>query len=238
MTDPQRPPGHPAAPPPPGTSAAPAVGGPDRTEAAEPQAGLLATAVGVVVTPGSTLRQVTATAQPRLIWALVVAVVVSALTSIGNAADAALQAGPMGEMAEGLAVATAITAPLLQLAVLALGALVVLGAARLLGGRGGYLATFTGMAFALVPWAVTAALPLLGALAGFPGRVVDGVLTVVVAVWVIALTVLAVQSAHHLSTGRALAATLAPVVAVGTALGLLIALLVAIVAAIGVAAFA
>lgn len=236
MSDPQHPPGHSAAPPPPGTPGAPAAGRPDQAEETEPQAGLLATAVGVVVTPGATLRQVTA--WPRLTWALVVAVVVGALTSIGNAADAALQAGPMGEMAEGLAVATAITAPLLQLAMLALGALVVLGAARLLGGRGGYLATFTGMAFALVPWALTAALPLLGALAGFPGRVVDGVLTVVVAVWVIALTVLAVQSAHHLSTGRALAATLAPVVAAGAALGLLIAFLIAIVAAIGVAAFA
>lgn len=175
------------------------------------------------------MRQVTA--QPRLTSALVVAVVVTALTSIGNAADASAQAGPM---AEGLAVAAAVIGPVLQLALLALGALVVLGAARLLGGAGGYLATFAGMAFALVPWTVTAALPLLGVVAGFPGRVVSGVLTMLVAVWVVALTVVAVQSAQRLSTGRALAATLAPVLAVGAALGLLIAL----VAAIGVAAFA
>lgn len=231
MSDPQPPPpGPPAAPPPPGAAgAAP----PDRPSATEPPAGLLATAVGVITAPGPTLRQVTA--QPRLSSALVVAVVVAALTSIGNAADAPVQAGPM---AEGLAVAAAVIGPVLQLALLALGALVVLGAARLLGGTGGYLATFAGMAFALVPWTVTAALPLLGVVAGFPGRVVSGVLAGLVAVWVVALTVVAVQSTQGLSTGRALAATLAPVLAVGAALGLLIALVAALVAAIGMAAFA
>lgn len=230
MSELQPPPGHPAAPPPPGAAgAAP----PDRPSATEPPAGLLATAVGVVTAPGPTMHQVTA--QPRLTSALMVAVVVSALTSIGNAADGSAQAGPM---AERLAVATAVMGPVLQLALLALGALVVLGAARLLGGAGGYLATFTGMAFALVPWAVTAALPLLGVVAGFPGRVVSGVLTGLVAVWVVALTVVAVQSAQRLSTGRALAATLAPVLVVGAALGLLIALVAALAAAIGMAAFA
>lgn len=229
------PPDPPAAPPPPrARTAAPSET--SQPERVAPPSGLLATAVGVVTAPWPTLRQVTA--HPRPGGAVAVALVVSALTSVSNAAGAPMSASPTAGMAEGLAVAAAVLGPVVQLGVLALGALVVLGAARLLGGTGGYAATFAGMAFALVPWAVTAALPLLGVVAGFPGRVVDGVVTVLVAVWVAALTVVAVQSAHRLSTGRALAATIAPVVAVGAALGLLIVVVAAIVAAIGMAAFA
>lgn len=197
--------------------------------------GLLATAVGVVVAPALTLRHVTAA--PRVGWALVVALVVMVLPSVAGAAGMQPAAGGPGGAAETLAVVGAVVGPLLQLGGLALSAVVVWGVARLLGGRGDYRATFCGLAFALVPWALTVPLPLLGAAAGFPGRVLDGALTAAITVWVVVLAVLAVQAAHHLPTGRAVAATAAPAIAGMAAVGAVMALVAAAAILLGAAAF-
>lgn len=180
-------------------------------------AGVLATAVGVVVSPLVTLRAVTA--RPQIGGALGVAVAVLALTGIGSAADSGMQgAGPFG--GEAAFAAGAVAGLLVGLGMLALGALIVLGAARLLGGSGSYAATFCGMAYAMVPWVLTVPLSLLGSTAGFPGQLLAGVLSVVVAVWAAALVVLGVGTAHELTTGRALAAVVAPVVVLAALIGL------------------
>lgn len=208
--------------------------GPPPSEASTPASeqavddGVLPTAVGVVLSPMSALGHVTA--RPRIGGALGVAVVVLALTGIAGAADARVQTGGLfgGVGGEGMAVASAAASPLLGLGAVALGALIVVGAARLLGGSGTYAATFCGMAFALVPWALTVVLPLLQSVTGFAGRLVGGVLTVVVAVWATALAVLAVRLAHHLTTGRAVIATLAPVLALAVLIGLPFAIVVVI----------
>lgn len=208
--------------PPPSEASTPASG-----QAVAADDGVLPTAVGVVLSPMSALGHVTA--RPRIGGALGVALVVLALTSIAGAADARVEAGGLfGVGGEGVAVAGAAASTLLGLGALALGALIVAGAARLLGGSGSYAATFCGMAFALVPWALTVVLPLLESVTGFAGRLVGGVLTVVVAVWATALAVLAVRLAHHLTTGRAVIATLAPVLALAVLIGLPFALVVVI----------
>lgn len=182
-----------------------------------PDAGVLATAVGVIVSPLATLRAVTA--RPRIGGALGVAVAVLALTSIASAADSGMQgAGPFG--GEAAFVAGAVAGLLVGLGMLALGAAIVLGAARLLGGAGSYAATFCGMAYAVVPWVLTVPLSLLGTAAGFPGQLLAGVASVVVGVWATALTVLAVGTAHGLTTGRALAAVVAPVLVLAALIGL------------------
>lgn len=209
------------APPPPAAArpdpAAPAPHGDD--------AGVLATAVGVVVSPLVTLRAVTA--RPRIGGALAVAVAVLALTSIASAADSGMQgSGPFG--GDAAFVAGAVAGLLAGLGMLALGAVIILGAARLLGGSGSYAATFCGMAYAVVPWVLTVPLSLVGTTAGFPGQLIAGVLSVVVGVWAAALTVLAVGTAHGLTTGRALAAVVAPVLVLAALIGLPFALIMLI----------
>lgn len=204
------------APPPPAAArpdpSAPASHGDEGTDA-----GVLATAVGVVVSPLVTLGAVTA--RPRIGGALGVAVAVLALTSIASAADSGMRAtGPFG--GDAAFVAGAVAGLLVGLGMLALGAMIILGAARLLGGSGSYAATFCGMAYAVVPWVLTVPLSLLGTAAGFPGQLIAGVLSVVVGVWAAALTVLAVGTAHGLTTGRALTAVMAPVLVLAALIGL------------------
>ncbi len=210
-------PAHQAPAPPPPVAARPDPSAPVSHGDDGPDAGLLATAVGVVVSPLVTLRAVTA--RSRIGEALGVAVAVLALTSIAGAADSGMQGGGAfgGDAAF---VAGAVAGLLVGLGMLALGALIVLGAARLLGGSGSYAATFCGMAYAVVPWVLTVPLSLLGTAAGFPGQLIAGVLSVVVGVWATALTVLAVGTAHGLTTGRALAAVVAPVLVLAALIGL------------------
>lgn len=210
-------PHHQAPAPPPPAATRPDPPAPVSQEDEAPDAGVLATAVGVVVSPRVTLRAVTA--RPRIGGALGVAVAVLALTSIGNAADSGMRGGgPFG--GDAAFVAGAVTGLLVGLGMLALAAVIILGVARLLGGSGSYAATFCGMAYAVVPWVLTVPLSLLGTAAGFPGQLVAGVLSVVVGVWATALTVLAVGTAQGLTTGRALAAVGAPVLVLAALIGL------------------
>lgn len=210
-------PHHQAPAPPPPAATRPDPSAPASNGDEWPDAGVLATAVGVVISPLVTLR--TLTARPRIGGALGVGVAVLALTSIASAADSSMQGGgPFGS--DAAFVAGAVGGLLVGLGGLALGAVIMLGAARLLGGSGSYAATFCGMAYAMVPWVLTVPLSLFGTTAGFPGQLIAGVLSVVVGVWATALTVLAVSAAHGLTTGRALAAVVAPVLVLAALIGL------------------
>ena len=200
--------------------------------------GLLDSAVGVLISPRKTLRSLAA--HPRMAWAFVVVVVLSALSTIAEGPGADPTAGVPGAPAapDGAAAALYVTrivgGALLAAGLLAAGAAIVHALARLLGGAGEFRATVTVLGFATVPSALAIpaqllpALPLDALVAGTLG----GLISVGLFVWVVILLVLGVRTAHRVSAGRAFAALVLPFVVLGVgSLVLIIGLAVALVGA-------
>lgn len=180
----------------------------------DPPEGLLDAAVAVISEPVITLRRVVA--HPNVGWAVIITVIVGALSGaataagFGGAGGDELQIGTDLERFRGLLVVGGlIGGPITSLILLAIWSAIVLGIGRLLKGSGQYQELFTALAFANVPSVLNVPAQLL-ALAGTAGAVLSGLASFAIAVWVIVLSVLAVREAHRFSTGRAVATVLIP----------------------------
>lgn len=204
--------------------------------AVAPPAGLLDSAVGVVTSPTSTLRSLAA--HPRLGWAFVVVVVLSALSTIaeGPGAPEIPGAPAAGDgAAASLYVARIVGGALLATGLLAGGAALLHGLARLLGGVGDFRGTLTVIAFATVPNALAVpvqllpALPIPQVLAG----TLAGLISVALLVWVVTLLVQGMRLTHGITVGRAIAVVALPVaILVGVVLLLVVLAGAALVAAL------
>lgn len=176
--------------------------------------GLLESAVSVVTDPVATLRRLAGSAPVG--WAVVVTVVISALTSLVTAAG--FMADPdslplplQGVPSSSLILAAVILGPLLSVAGLAIGAGLMQLVAAMLGGQGTYRGTFTALAFANVPSLIGVPVDLLGV--ALPTvRLLAGLVGLALTVWVIVLAVIAIRESHALSTGRAVLTLVIPVV--------------------------
>ena len=195
---------------------------PDAPPAPEAPKGFFDLAVGFITEPVATFR-VLAQQQP-VWWALLLVAGIMALMfavqmveiaagpDLGGPGAPPPDLGPLEGLGLGatLAVGIAVGVPF-SLAFFAVWVAVVMGSARLVGGAGGFGATFTGLGFAYAPsiFAVlaTALVIPLGTLAGFLGALV----AFGVSIWMLVLNVLAVREVHGLSTGRAVAALLIPI---------------------------
>lgn len=187
------------------------------------QEGFLETVVGVVTSPVATLRGV-AVRRP-VGWAIALTVVLGALTGASSGAEMAAQppqappGGPdptafLSDLHPGLLIlGGALLLPLLSLAGLALYTALVLAFAKMFSGRGGYGATFCGLAFSNVPSALNVVTPLLSLTLGVLGTLLSGLIGLGVGVWTIVLAVLAVREGHGFGTGAAVGAVLLPIAA-------------------------
>lgn len=230
---------HPDDPPPPAGAPTPV------DEAPEPAlpitsglSGLFELAVAVVTSPGRAFAEV-ARRQP-LAWSIVVVLTVNALAAATQFASAtgSLSVGsstaPLGaggltfSPVAALAGGVLLGAPF-GLAMTAVWTALVLLFARMLGGTGGYRATFCGLAFASVPQVFTVIVTAVALPLGAAGSVLGVLATMGVAVWMVVLSVMAIRSAHALSTGRAVAAVLLPVVALGVVFTLIAVAVIALV---------
>jgi hypothetical protein len=185
-------------------------------DSAAAEEGLLETTVSVVTEPVPTLRRLTR--RPRIGWAVVVTLVVGALSGV-----VALVAGPSGTRAgfevtpamdqafRAIGLAFVVLGPVFGLIGLALGAGVLQVSSYLLGGRGGYAGLFTALGFAQVPQVFGIPVGALARLAGGPVLVLSGVVSFGLWLWSVVLAAVAVRENHDFSTGRAVAALLLPV---------------------------
>jgi hypothetical protein len=180
--------------------------------------GLLETAVSIVTEPVPTMRRLTH--RPRIAWAIVVTVALAVLSGLVGvlAGDAPItqpgfQPTPeMDQIFRAMGIAFIVLGPLFALAGLALGTGVLQLSSYLLGGRGGYAGLFTGLGFAQVPQVFGVPLTAVARLAGGPGAILSGLLSLGLWIWGVALATVAIRENHDFSTGRALAALLIPFV--------------------------
>jgi hypothetical protein len=237
-------------PPPPGQPVRPQTAAPPRTDQSAapgtvptdgPPDGFFATAVGVVVSPSTTLA--TVVSRQPIGWSIGLLLVVNALTTAAQAAsfsatasfgDPGVAVPTFGLSGAGAILLGVFVGAPFGLAMSAVFAAAVLLFARLLGGDGGYRVTFCGLAFATVPQVFSVIVTALMLPLGVVGSLLGGVLGLAVSIWTLVLAVIAMRHAHHLSTGRAVGAVLLPV----AALALLAVLLVVVVVFAVLAAFA
>jgi len=184
--------------------------------------GLFELAVAVVTSPGRAFDEIARRAP--LGGSIVVVLTIHALTAATQMASAtgSLAVAPSSATlgAQGLTLSPIVSllvgllvgAPF-GLAATAVWTALVLLFARMLGGTGGYKVTFCGLAFATVPQVFTVIVTALLLPMGTAGTVLGVLAAIGVAVWTVVLSVMAVRSAHALSTGRAVAAVVLPVVA-------------------------
>lgn len=188
--------------------------------------GILGRARGVITAPVPTFRGVARDAPlgQALGVVLIVFVLSSVVQSLGFATDP--EGLPQVPRAMTVVGGLVIGLPAALLSFVVWTALVLL-CARLLGGRGDFRGTLSGLGFAYVPvifGVIVAALALpVGATAG-PVVVLAFLGT---ALWSLALDVIAVREVHDVTTGRAVGAVLLPVVALGVLGALLFLTLVA-----------
>lgn len=180
----------------------------------EPE-GLLESAVGVLNAPTSTLRSLVQ--HPRISWAVGLTVGLAIISGLAGAAS--VQAAPpdpltsvLADLGAGVYVAAVVVAPIVGLAGLALITAIVLGSARLFGGRPDYAPLFCGLAFTNVPTVLAVPFQLLPLVAGPAGAVLSGVVGFGLRIWSLVLAVLTVREAAGLSTGKAVGAVLLPAV--------------------------
>ena len=187
---------------------------PQPEEAQTLPGGLLETAVGVVTEPVPTLRAVVRAAP--LGAALLVIVVGSCLSGITTLTQ--LRATPTAPGAPafpipdgpGVLVAAAVLGPIIGLIASVIYAGILHIVTLMLGGKGPFRGLFCGMAFASIPNLFQIPLQLLGVALGPVVQATTSIATFGIAIWTIALGVIAVRENIGFSTGRAVAVVLIP----------------------------
>ena len=183
-------------------------------EPAPPSDGLLETASGVVTEPVPTLRAVVRSAP--LGQAFVVIAAGSCLSAITTVAQlrATPTAGvpPVFSIPEGpgVLVVAALLGPILGLISSVIYTAVLQVVALMLGGKGPFKGLFCGLAFASIPGLFQIPLQLAGIALGPVVQAILGIVTFAIAIWTIALGVIAVRENNDFSTGRAVAVMLIP----------------------------
>ena len=168
--------------------------------------GIIETLGGVLTRPISTIRSICE--QRPIGWAIIVALVVSVMTTVGIDPGILEKLG-LAELSMPAVVALFCIISLVSLLILT--AIYHL-AASMLGGRGTYGGLFCGSAFAGLPGIFAAPLALIGLLSTV-GAVISGLGSFGIVVWSLVLGILAVRENYLISTGRAiLIYILAPVV--------------------------
>ena len=177
----------------------------------QPEEKFLGTLVGVFIAPVPTLSGVVR--RRPIANAFIVIIVLSIAEGLVQAVS--LDPAGLGDAEElaawvqGFAI---LASPVVGIVVVALAAGVFWLMSRILGGRGGYGAMFTGIGFASAPY-------ILQSLVGFltiplgDGADALRILDLGVGVWMTILAVIVVRECNQFSTGRASAAVLIPTVA-------------------------
>lgn len=191
--------------------------------------GLLELAAGVVVDPAPTLRAITRDAPVGL--AILVTVALSLLSSAASAAQARFGEleGPLANLGLSLPALIAgmlLLGPLFSLLGLTVGTGILKLSSLALKGKGPYRNLFTGLAFANVPSVFGIPVQLLVLAIGPAGRIVSGLVSFGLGIWIVFLTVIAVRETNRFTTGRAVAAVLIPI-AIVIVLGILLLMLFA-----------
>ncbi len=156
--------------------------------------------VGVIVSPGETLREI-AYAKP-VAWGVVIYLVVSVLA--GATSNGAIPAH--------LHLTVTLLSPIFTVITL----FIVVGLyhlfARLFKGRGEFWGLFSAVCFAGFVTIFMPPINLLSQVGGIGLGVVTGILSLGIMVWNLVLNVLAVRESHQITTGMSVLAVLIPIV--------------------------
>jgi hypothetical protein len=194
----------------------------------ERQEGLLETAVSVITQPVATMHRLTQT-RP-ISWAFVVAIVtflISLLSSVAGMGGIFAAETLLSRVV--VLAAILILGPLLAVILTAISAGIFHLSSRLLRGTGLYSGLFVGVAFAGVPTILAAPFNLLPAVMGVIGDVLSMLAAVVIGIWGLVLTTIAIRENNSFSTGRAIAALLIPLLVI-VALVMMVGIVAALVA--------
>jgi hypothetical protein len=172
-------------------------------------------AVGVIVRPDATMQSI-ATAHP---WktALLLAMGIALLQNLAGLTASVWSPGdgsPISSLVSmaadrspvGITIKVLIVAPIL----LTLGTTILYVLGRLFRGRGLFRGLFSALAFAGVPFIISAPLSAGLNLAGGPLASLGGLLGLAFGIWTTVLAVIGVHKSLSLSTGRAVATILVP----------------------------